>query len=163
MIPRRPYPVCVYLFAMNMYSANATMGQRAVAEATRKHFGLETFSHTTLGRAMKKLASLLEEYENAEKQGSSGQSQQQRPDEGRKIDITEEAGQAGMTETEEEATDVEKGVIKRFADASDTLKRRQTIAAFIGGRLGQEDKREFIEACHSLAWGWYITKKRLLL
>jgi len=35
------------------------MGQREAAETTREHFGLETFSHTTLGRAMKRFEELL--------------------------------------------------------------------------------------------------------
>jgi len=54
-IPRRPYPIYIYLYGIILYSSNPEMSQREAAEKTRKHFGLETFSHTTLGRAIKKL------------------------------------------------------------------------------------------------------------
>jgi len=55
MIPGRPYPVYVYIYGMALYSSNPKMGQREAAEKTRIRFGLSTFSHTTLGRAMKRL------------------------------------------------------------------------------------------------------------
>ena len=54
-IPGRPYPIYIYLYGIIMYSSNPEMGQREAAEKTRKKFGLETFCHTTLGRAIKKL------------------------------------------------------------------------------------------------------------
>jgi len=53
LVPRRPYPVYVYLYAIDLYSNTPEKGQRWAAEATRRHFGLESFSHTTLGRALK--------------------------------------------------------------------------------------------------------------
>ena len=53
LIPKRPYPIYVYLYVIDLYSANPGKGQRWAAEATRKYFGLETFAHTTLGRALK--------------------------------------------------------------------------------------------------------------
>jgi len=40
------------------------MGQREAAKRTRERFGLKTFSHTTLGRALKKLEKLIKENEN---------------------------------------------------------------------------------------------------
>jgi hypothetical protein len=61
LIPGRPYPIYVYLHAIVLYSSNPTMGQRKAAEITRKRFGLETFSHTTLGRAMKKMEVFINE------------------------------------------------------------------------------------------------------
>ena len=54
LIPGRPYPVYIYLYAIDLYSSNPKLSQRAAAKATRKHFGLSTFSHTTLGRALKR-------------------------------------------------------------------------------------------------------------
>jgi hypothetical protein len=36
------------------------MGQRAAAEQTRNYFALETFSHTTLGRALKRMELLID-------------------------------------------------------------------------------------------------------
>jgi hypothetical protein len=53
LVPRRPYPVYVYLYAIDLYSSAPEKGQRWAAEETRKYFGLATFSHTTLGRALK--------------------------------------------------------------------------------------------------------------
>jgi hypothetical protein len=53
LVPGRPYPVYVYMYAIDLYSGAPEKGQRWAAEETRKHFGLETFAHTTLGRAMK--------------------------------------------------------------------------------------------------------------
>jgi hypothetical protein len=61
LIPGRPYPIYVYLHAIVLYSSNPKMGQREAAEITRKRFGLSTFSHTTLGRAMKKLEVFINE------------------------------------------------------------------------------------------------------
>ena len=40
------------------------MGQREAAEKTRIQFGLETFSHTTLGRAMIRLELRIKEFNN---------------------------------------------------------------------------------------------------
>jgi len=52
-VPGRRYPVYVYLYAIDLYSANPDKGQRWAAAATRRYFGLTTFAHTTLGRALK--------------------------------------------------------------------------------------------------------------
>jgi hypothetical protein len=40
------------------------MGQREAAEKTKKQFGLKTFSHTTLGRAMIRLESRIKTFKN---------------------------------------------------------------------------------------------------
>ena len=64
LIPGRRYTIYVYLFAIVTYCLNPWMGQREAAKRTRKRFGLETFSHTTLGRAMKKLENLISKYED---------------------------------------------------------------------------------------------------
>jgi hypothetical protein len=53
LIPGRPYPVYVYLYAIDLYSSAPDKGQRWAAAETRKRFGLATFDHTTLGRALK--------------------------------------------------------------------------------------------------------------
>jgi len=63
LIPGRPYPIYVYLYAIVLYSSNAKMGQREAAERTRKLFGLTTFSHTTLGRAIRKLERMIKKFE----------------------------------------------------------------------------------------------------
>ena len=53
LVPKRPYPIYVYLYAIDLYSENPNMGQRNAAKATRERFCLESFAHTTLGRALK--------------------------------------------------------------------------------------------------------------
>jgi len=68
LIPRRPYPIYVYIYGIVLYSSNPKMGQREAAEKTRIRFGLTTFSHTTLGRAMKKLEALIKTDENKPEQ-----------------------------------------------------------------------------------------------
>jgi hypothetical protein len=59
LVPRRPYPVYVYLYAIDLYSNAPEKGQRWAAEKTRKQFGLESFCHTTLGRALKAFVRVL--------------------------------------------------------------------------------------------------------
>jgi len=44
------------------YCVNKKIGQREAAKRTREYFGLKTFSHTTLGRAMKKLEQLKKKH-----------------------------------------------------------------------------------------------------
>ena len=58
-VPRRPYPVYVYLYAIDLYSSSPDKGQRWAAEETRKRFGLPTFAHTTLGRALKSFVRMI--------------------------------------------------------------------------------------------------------
>lgn len=53
LLPGRPYPVQVYLYACSLYSANPGIGQRGAAKATREKFKLETFSHSTVSRSFK--------------------------------------------------------------------------------------------------------------
>ena len=48
MIPGRPYPIYVYIYAIVLYSSNPKMGQREAAERTGKRFGIEKFSHSTV-------------------------------------------------------------------------------------------------------------------
>ena len=55
LIPGRPYPIQVYLFACELYSSNPKLGQRGVAKITRAKFKLETFSHSTVCRSFKSL------------------------------------------------------------------------------------------------------------
>jgi hypothetical protein len=59
-IPYRKYPVYVYLFAVALYlSSNLSM--RRVAAIVRQHFGLATFSHSTLCRVLQKLTGNIPE------------------------------------------------------------------------------------------------------
>lgn len=65
LLPRRPYPIEVYACAMNEYCGESGMSQREAAETARKRFGLATFAHTTLGRALKKLREVIGGIEKA--------------------------------------------------------------------------------------------------
>jgi hypothetical protein len=60
LIPGRHYPLPAYLYACSLYSSNPDIGQREASEATRKKFGLETFSHSTLSRTFTDLEQSLE-------------------------------------------------------------------------------------------------------
>lgn len=58
LLPRRRYPLAVYLCAVSIYAAGG-LSMRKVAVLTRKMFGLDQFSHSTISRSRKKLLSLL--------------------------------------------------------------------------------------------------------
>ena len=125
LIPGRPYPIYIYLYAMELYSNNKHMGQRAAAEATRVYFGLKTFAHTTLGRAMKSLWSMITETEDKKE-----------PEQ--------------ITDTGKEtiaANDAEP--VKRFPTVQDTHEIRKQIKKFIGRKLNKKEREAFIEACHN--------------
>jgi len=62
-VPGRRFPIYIYIFAIMTYCANKKMGQREAAKRTREYFGLKTFSHTTLGRTMKKLEQLIKKHD----------------------------------------------------------------------------------------------------
>lgn len=53
-LPRRPYPCFVYIYAVALYLSTGR-SMRDVASEVRKRFGLTTFSHSTISRALKKL------------------------------------------------------------------------------------------------------------
>lgn len=53
-LPRRPYPCFVYIYAVALY-LSSDRSMRDVASEVRKKFGLTTFSHSTISRALKKL------------------------------------------------------------------------------------------------------------
>jgi hypothetical protein len=59
LVPGRIYPVYVYMYAIDLYSGAPEKGQRWAAEETRKQFGLVSFAHTTLGRALKAFIGII--------------------------------------------------------------------------------------------------------
>jgi hypothetical protein len=61
LVPGRTYPVYVYMYAIDLYSKAPEKGQRWAAEETRKQFGLVSFAHTTLGRALKAFIGIIGE------------------------------------------------------------------------------------------------------
>lgn len=71
---RRRYPLQVYIFAINEYCNSQNKSQRKAAEGARKHFGLTTFSHTTLGRAFKALCKTISKTEETQTSGECARS-----------------------------------------------------------------------------------------
>jgi len=57
-LPNRPYPVYVYLYAAAWYLSSGE-SMRTTAQKVIHTFGLETFSHTTISRFLRKLYRVL--------------------------------------------------------------------------------------------------------
>lgn len=58
LLPNRPYPGFVYLFALAIYLSSA-LSQRGAADKTRNFFGLATFSHSTICRFLPRFFPIL--------------------------------------------------------------------------------------------------------
>jgi hypothetical protein len=61
-LPRRPYPVAAYLYAAALY-LSTNLSQRQVSQQVKKLFGLGSFSHSTISRAVHALISRLNSLE----------------------------------------------------------------------------------------------------
>lgn len=61
-LPRRPYPVTAYLYAVALY-LSGDITQREAARRVRQKFGLSRFSHSTLSRTFHRLLSRVENLE----------------------------------------------------------------------------------------------------
>jgi hypothetical protein len=55
LLPRRPYPLYVYLYAIYLH-CRLEFTQSGAAKETRTNFGIDKFSHSTVSRALKRLA-----------------------------------------------------------------------------------------------------------
>jgi len=144
MVPGRPYPIYVYIYAVTVYASNPAMGQREASKQTREYFGLASFSHTTLGRAMKKIELLIHEEEN-ETEAPKGP-QQPAPT---------------SFPNAEEMRGRKKAVLSYMREAAGAEwlslpepKPRQLRPPYISG---------FIEACHRISANTYKKYRRLLL
>jgi hypothetical protein len=140
LIPKRNYPIYVYIFAINLYSSNPKLGQRKVAKETRKEFNLKTFAHTTVGRAMKTLAETLTKTA---------------------VENNETVEEKRLTEQNKANT----GTIhkKRFPSVQDTNTRREMVKSFFYDRLKNRCQQEFKDACDGIAIYWYNHFDRLLM
>jgi hypothetical protein len=58
LLPNRPYPGFVYLFAIATY-ISSSLSQRGAADKTRNFFGLATFDHSTICRFLPKFFPIL--------------------------------------------------------------------------------------------------------
>lgn len=133
-IPHRGYAADVYEFAINLYSSNPHLSQRAVAEQTRIKYGLKTFAHTTVGRAMKALVKALMEI-------------------GAKDDTAPE-GAVAPKQIESNADIKQKG---RFPSLQDTKAQRDTIGSFINGKVISFNGQKITgarDAIHLLAYAF---------
>jgi len=147
MIPGRPYPIYVYLYAIVLYSSNPGMGQREAAEKTRKRFGLKTFSHTTLGRAIKKLETRI-------KSEWGNEAKETRPDTAgvfRSVELTRQRRDTVLSYLKE-ASGQDNQLIQEPSQPQPTLNYRRP--PYIGA---------FIDACHRVVEYTFVKYRRLLL
>jgi hypothetical protein len=148
LIPRRPYPVYVYLYAIYLYSMSPEKGQRWAAGETRKYFGLNTFSHTTLGRALKRFVCKLEE---AAKASNSSQN---------------EMSCNYKEKNEIQNANVGQVYIKKksgFPTIHTTEALRKQAAQFLCGMVAQAVKQHVIEICCNFVRNWFEEYHQLLL
>jgi len=152
LIPGRPYPIYVYLYAIETYCTNPWMGQRDAAKRTQERFGLKTFSHTTLGRAMKKLERQIEKYEIAPQNKDS------------RNEATDTTG--------EKLPSVEQTKGRRAAVASHLMKAAGGVAPIAqeaAQPLKKPDYRRlpyagaFIDACHGIVVYTFLNYHSFLL
>ena len=148
LLPRRPYPVYVYLYAIDVYSNAPEKGQRWAAAATRKRFGLATFAHTTLGRALKAFVNINKEKDKtALDEGGGG-----------------ESAECFVTEAPESVR-CGNGNVKRadFRTVGSTQALRMAAASALGGKLAGARIEKMIEYSLEMARSWFLKYRRLLL
>lgn len=159
-LPHRPYPLGVYLYAIWLYGSNPSLGQRKVAGETRKLFGLETFSHTTLGRAMSAMAGMIDEKENVSQRPAATKNPSPALEE---HNMADNKGEPWAVPIILAHTVDKKREKKRFPNVADTRGSRCRIADFLKARLKPPEEGAWMEACSELALAWYWEKKCLLL
>jgi hypothetical protein len=147
MVPGRPYPIYVYIYAVGFYIANPDMGQREAARQTKEYFGLETFSHTTLGRAMKKIELLIHDEAN-EPDEAVIEIETQQPDSKRFPTVKE------MRKRKEEVLSYIKKATGEEGLSLPEPKPPQPRPPYKG---------PFIDACHRISAYTYKKYRRLLL
>ena len=137
----RIYPWYVYAFAINLYSSKPQLGQRKVAEETRKKYDLETFAHTTVGRAMKTLAKALTET----------------------VSIDNEATEEASQEVGQDNTNADSISNRRFPSVQDTATIREIVKSFFYEKLKSYCQEWFTIACDYISIYWYGHFHRLLM
>jgi len=151
LIPGRPYPIQVYLYACGYYSSNPDMGQRAAAEATRTAFNLKKFSHSTVSRSFRA-------FEESRKRGL-----ELRFGEEFKV-CSEEIPDlvvVAAVKPEVKRSDSPRAA-RRFPTVIETAERRKAMAEFLCDILDipkcniESTSRQFVEK-------WYKKNRRLLL
>jgi hypothetical protein len=151
LIPRRPYPVQIYLYAIDLYSSNPGMGQREAAEITRKQFGLQHFAHTTLGRALKAFVSTINE------------ASEYRDDEIHEPDEEGAQQHTGGEQRDEAEQKNSEGKQTGFPTTQSTAKKRKQAARVLEWKINWTTPKQFIEACFEFAKDWFNRFCRFLL
>lgn len=153
LLPRRPYPVYVYLYAIVMYISNPDMGQRKVAEATRKQFGLTHFAHTTLGRALKAFVRNIEKLEKVSEKSCNG--------------TMSGNGKEGETQnintTESDVQENDSGNQNSFPTRRSTQALCIQASKLLRGELIQVSRQQVIKLCYEIVRKWFIEYRQLLL
>jgi hypothetical protein len=145
LIPGRPYPLQVYLYANALYSLNPDKGQRWAANETRKKFKLETFSHSTISRSFR----LIEQMHKQLLERKYG------------MELTASGANEPLPERQAENPVAGENT---FLSVSDTANRRIVVAAFLSVIIKAIKMRENIEdACVRYAKEWYGNKEFLIL
>jgi len=125
LIPGRPYPIQIYLFACELYSSNPKFGQRGVAKITRAKFKLEAFSHSTVCRSFRSFEDMqrlsLENRFGEEIKNFKG------------IRIISSAPKTSVTDNEVENSciDINPHKNRCFPSVTDTLDRRKILSGFL--------------------------------
>ena len=152
LIPGRPYPIYVYLYAITTYSFNPAMGQREAAKRTQERFGLKTFSHTTLGRAIKRL----------EKNINNNEGEPRAPED--PVEGSESESKAFPTVNQIKERKEKVASYLKKASAEDISLSQEAEKAH-----KQPDYRRppytgaFIDACHHIVGYTFLNNRRLLL
>ena len=152
LVPKRLYPIYVYLYAIDLYSTNPNMGQREAAETTRERFGLESFAHTTLGRALKAFVHNVQAVEKPTEAYPSDA-----PGSDRGEDECQDANAARAVREEEENSQ------PSFPTTRSTYALRKHVAQILGGAASQGILQQTITFCLELARTWFKGYRRLLL
>lgn len=148
LIPGRPYPVFIYLYAIDLYSRSPEKGQRWAAGETRKHFRLDTFAHTTLGRALKVFVHNIEEGTKASENPLNETS-------GHDMEKSEMQNEnAGQSDTVKNPG---------FPTVKTTEALRKQVAQFLRGVAVQAVGQQAIEIYCGLVRRWFNEYHRLLL
>ena len=127
LIPGRPYPIQVYLFASELYSSDPKLGQRGAAEATRIKFDLETFSHSTVCRSFKS----IEDAQRLSLEHRFGEEAE--IDHTKGITIIKSVPKASTKgdKAENSGTDKKQHKDRRFPSVTDTADRRKALRGFL--------------------------------
>jgi len=151
LIPGRPYPTQVYLYACGMYSSNPTIGQRGAAEATRKKFRLEKFSHSTVSRSFR----AIEESRKQCLNHKFGKEIKPCSPEWTLLVTAAKKSQHRESDTLD--------ANRRFPSIQDTGKRRKRMAAFLWAYFRACEKCGLETASRQFVEGWHKKARRLLL